>query len=462
VDPDSRVAIIGAGPYGLACAAFLRHSGVEPRVFGEPMEFWRSNMPRGMCLRSRRRSSHIANPTLALTIERYEESTGAELPEPIELRRYLGYCDWFRRSAVPDIDRRRVQQVERADGAFRLTLDDGDALVASRVVVAAGLEPFPWRPPPLGDLPADLVSHSADHAELQSLSGKQVMVVGAGQSALESAALLKEAGAHVEIVGRASDIVWLAGERDPGFKTRMRRLLLPPTDVGGKLTGWPAAAPGLLRFAPGSLRPTITRRCTVPAGAAWLRSRLEQVPMVLGRTIAAAASSGGRVRIGLDDGSVREADHVLLGTGYRVDITKYPFLSGELIRDLDLVGGYPRLGPGLEASVPGLHFVGAPATLSYGPLMRFVVGTWYAAPAVTASALGQRQRLTRLSYKPRILPRGRRPRPATGPQLRPLPSDDGGNGGRRSLNRTELGKKPVASEETETKMVKSEKVAGPQ
>jgi cation diffusion facilitator CzcD-associated flavoprotein CzcO len=80
MDRDSRVAIVGAGPYGLACAAFLRQSGVEPRVFGEPMGFWRRQMPRGMLLRSRRRSSHLADPTLALTIDRYEESTGARLP----------------------------------------------------------------------------------------------------------------------------------------------------------------------------------------------------------------------------------------------------------------------------------------------------------------------------------------------------------------------------------------------
>lgn len=418
MDRDSQIAIIGAGPYGLSCAAFLRQAGVEPRVFGEPMGFWRSHMPRKMLLRSRRRSSHIADPRLALTIEQYEGSTDAELSEPIELRRYLEYSDWFRRNAVPDVDRRRVRQVDRVDGAFSLTLEDGDELVASRVVIAAGLEPFAWRPSPLGDLPRDLVSHSSDHLDFQGLSGKNVVVVGAGQSALESAALLHEAGADVGIVARAPDIVWLAGDHQRDFRTRMRRLLAPPTDVGGVRSGWMAAVPGLLRRSPGRL-PAVTRKCIVPAGAAWLRSRLEQVPMHLGRAIATAASSGEGVRIVLDSGAAREADHVVLGTGFRVDVAKYPFLSPELLRDLDLLGGYPRLGPGLEANVPGLHFVGAPALLSYGPLMRFVVGTWYAAPALTTSVLGRRQRVARLSYKPRVAPLRRRDRarPATGLRL---------------------------------------------
>jgi FAD-dependent urate hydroxylase len=408
MDSDPRVAIVGAGPYGLACAAFLRHSGIDTRVLGEPMGFWRRRMPRGMLLRSRRRSSHIADPTLALTIDRYEESTGAKLPEPIELRRYVEYCDWFREHAVPGVEHRHVHRIDRVDGGFELTLDGGHAFSASRVVVAAGLETFPWRPPPLANLPPDLVSHSSDHAELGTLSGKTVMVVGAGQSALESAALLHESGAEVEIVARSPGIVWLAGEHPPSVRARMARRMMPPTDVGGRLTGWMAAAPELMRRVPKSLRSEVTRRCVVPAGAAWLRPRLAQVPIVLGRGVAEAAPAGTGVRVTLDDGTVRQPDHVLLGTGFRVDVARYPFLSPQLVRDLDLLGGYPRLGPGFESSVPGLHFVGAPATLSFGALMRFVVGTWHAAPAVARGVLGRRQRVVPLSYKPRVV---LRPRP---------------------------------------------------
>ena len=418
MDRDSQVAIIGAGPYGLACAAFLRHSGFEPRVFGEPMGFWQRQMPRGMLLRSRRRSSHIADPTLALTIDQYEENTGARVSEPIELQQYIEYCHWFRRHAAPDVERRRVHHIDRVNGAFELTLEDGHAIGASRVVVAAGLEPFPWRPPPMGELPQDLVSHSSDHAELGTLSGKRVMVIGAGQSALESAALLHESGADVEIVTRGPGIVWLAGEHPTGFRTRVARRMMPPTDVGGRVTGWMAAAPDLLGRMPAGLRSEVSRGCTVPAGAAWLRPRLAEVPMVFGRAVVEAAPAGTGVRVVLDDGTVRQPDHVLLGTGFRVDVAKYPFLSPELVRALDLIEGYPRMGPGLESSVPGLHFVGAPAMLSFGPLMRFVVGTWYAAPALARSVAGRRQPVVRLSYKPRVVLRARPQLTAT----RPLPA----------------------------------------
>jgi hypothetical protein len=59
------------------------------------------------------------------------------------------------------------------------------------------------------------------------------------------------------------------------------------------------------------------------------------------------------------------------------------------------------LGPGLESSIPGLHFVGTAAAMSFGPINRFVVGSWYAAPVIARAASGKRQRPLRLSYRPR-------------------------------------------------------------
>lgn len=81
----------------------------------------------------------------------------------------------------------------------------------------------------------------------------------------------------------------------------------------------------------------------------------------------------------LDDGSRCTADHLLLATGSRVDVARYPFLSAELLRGLRHVGGYPVLSGAMESSVAGLHFLGAPAAVSFGPLMRFVSGSHYAA-----------------------------------------------------------------------------------
>jgi hypothetical protein len=84
----------------------------------------------------------------------------------------------------------------------------------------------------------------------------------------------------------------------------------------------------------------------------------------------------------LDDGNICQPDHVLLCTGYAVDILRYHFIGPELLRSIACVGGYPRLNSGFESSVRGLYFVGAPAAYSFGPLVRFVSGTEFCARAV--------------------------------------------------------------------------------
>jgi hypothetical protein len=387
------VAIVGAGPYGLSAAAHLRHAGVVTHVFGEVMEFWHKHMPRGMILRSRKRSSNISDPRRELTIADYGAIPGDKMANAT-LSAFLGYARWFQQHAVPEVDARRVARIER-NGRFELTLDDGETVGADRVVVAAGLSPFAWRPAPFDALPPSLCSHSAEHTDLSGFAEREVAVIGAGQSALESAALLHEAGARTEAIVRASAVRWLLSDSD---QRSLGDRILPPTDVGGRVTGWIAAVPDLFRRMPQGLQPVISYRCIQPAGAGWLVPRLTRVPITMDRTVTAAMPEDGRVRLTLDNGEQRVVDHVLLGTGYRIDVTAYPFLSEQLIASLAHVGGYPILGPGLESSVPGLHFLGAPAALSFGPIMRFVVGTWYAAPALARRILGRRQRPLRFAF----------------------------------------------------------------
>src|SRR5439155_417444 len=87
------------------------------------------------------------------------------------------------------------------------------------------------------------------------------------------------------------------------------------------------------------------------------------------------------VRVHLNDGTDRPVDHVVLGTGYRIDVARYPFMSPSILDRVRRVNGYPLLDAGLETTSPGLHVIGAPAAWSFGPLMRFVAGTEFAGPA---------------------------------------------------------------------------------
>ena len=398
--PKARVAVIGAGPHGLAVVAHLRGAGVDVRCFGDPLGFWRHHMPAGMILRSPIRATHIADPKRKLTIEHFEQDTGRSLRRPsLLLEEFTDYGGWFQRQVAPDLDRRRVKEVRRGPAGFALRLDDGETLEASDVVVAAGIAPFANRPEPFTSLPASLVSHSSDHDTLASFDGKRVAVIGAGQSALESAALLSEAGAAVEVLARAEQISWLPDDTQPGTSARRGiDIPLPPTAVGGRVSGWIAAAPDVFRRLPASRKPWVSRRCLRPAGSGWLRPRLDRAVYSCGVSATAAEPHDGGVRLELDDGTERIVDHVLLGTGFAIDVSRYRLLTADLVAELKRSDGYPCLGPGLESSVDGLHFVGAPAALSFGPVMRFVVGSWYAAPAVTLRILGRHQRPLRFSF----------------------------------------------------------------
>jgi hypothetical protein len=385
------VAVIGAGPYGLSAAAHLRHAGVDTVVFGEPMASWERRMPHGMQLRSTRRSSSISDPERALTLDRFEAWQGSELPDPIPVDTFIAYGHWFQETIAPDLDRRVVRRLEADGETFRLVLAGGDTVSAARVVIASGIASFAHRPPELERLPPPLAFHSSELLDAREFADRRVLVVGAGQSALESAALLHEAGAIVEVVARADRVVWIPegpGETGP-IRGRLHELLYPPTEVGPPGINWVAAAPDVFRRLPCAVRAEIARRCTVPVGASWLRRRLADVAITTNRSIVSASARNGGAAIVLDDGARRDIDHVLAATGYRVDIAQSRLLAPELKAELRLIGGYPELGAGFEASIQRLHFLGAAAAGSFGPVMRFVAGTWFSAPALTRAILGR-------------------------------------------------------------------------
>jgi FAD-dependent urate hydroxylase len=384
------VAIIGAGPYGLSAASHLRSAGVETRVFGRPMEFWRHQMPAGMLLRSPWEASRISDPRRILTLEAYEEAHARKLQRHMHLSDFVDYGQWFQRRCLPDVDERKVVLVQPAASGFRLVLEDGESLVSDRVVVATGLAAFPSRPVEFDGLPASLASHSSDHHQLAKFAGQQVVVVGGGQSAVESAVLLHENGAEVEVVSRAPRIRWL--RRGAWLRRHLGpfyRVLYPASDVGPPGLNWIVALPGLFRLLPLALQARIAARCIRPAASAWLLPRAGGVQFTLGRRIVSAKPVDDRLGLTLDDGSTRRVDHALLATGYRIDVSGYSFLPAELSRSVRTRGGYPELTGGFESSVPGLYFLGAAAALSFGPVLRFVSGTWYASQALTQALLAR-------------------------------------------------------------------------
>jgi hypothetical protein len=342
-----------------------------------------------MLLRSRWEASQIGYPEGDLSLEAFRQEAGRDFGTPVPLTDFVDYGRWFQEKAVPNVDQRQVANIN-ANGSFTVELDDGETVSAKRVVVAAGIGAFPSLPREFAGLPRELASHTSEHRDLRVFAGRKVAIVGGGQSALESAALLHEAGAFPRVFARRSPIIWLKGGRYQKKLGRAKPIFYAPTDVGPIGLSRLLAKPGLFTTLPRGLQDKLARRAIRPAGAKWLVPRLEDVELNIGRSVVSAAPFADGLQLKLSDGSTVLVDHLLCGTGYKVDVSRYSFISPELIRKVRTYGnGFPTLRRGFESSEPGLFFLGAPASYSFGPILRFVSGSWFASEQLTKEIVAQ-------------------------------------------------------------------------
>jgi thioredoxin reductase len=393
------VAVIGAGPFGLSTAAHLRARGIPVRVFGDPMVSWRDSMPAGMLLKSTPAASNLDAPQPGHTLVDYCDAAGiARLvtdEDIVPVETFIAYGQWFQQQLVPELEQVRVVSVDRSEqGGFSLKLDSGESFTARAVVVATGLSGLSHLPPELaaaapdGPTPTGPVSHSSQHHDLTRYSGKELIVVGAGQSALETAALAAEAGAQVRVVARGHGSV--AFGAPPWKQPRLR----PESPFGRAWSLWALTYyPHPYRHLPAGARHFLVRRVLGPLGAWWLRDRFEGKVRVteVDRILKADTSQGHPSLEVLTEAGTMDrlaADHVIAATGYRVDLAAMDFLGHELRTALAVSRGTPRLGAGYVSSVPGLYFTGLPAAASYGPVMRFVCGTEFASPRLARHLAG--------------------------------------------------------------------------
>jgi len=215
-------------------------------------------------------------------------------------------------------------------------------------------------------------------------------VIGRGQSACETAVLLHEVGANVELISRGP-VRWIGEETSGGtpakkFVWDVHHVMSAPSAVGPFPLNWIIDAPDVMRYLPNELRDWISTRSLRPAASAWLCQRAQGLRFNAGRRVVAARAQGSQIALAFDDASTSVFDHMLLATGYRMDIAKFGVLAPGLLQRIDCIDGYPKLSNGFQSSVPGLHFVGSSAVKSYGGLMRFVSGAGYAARNLTRVA----------------------------------------------------------------------------
>ena len=370
--------IIGAGPYGIATAAYAKSLGLDVSVVGKPLDSWKTNMPPGMFLRSG--SNWHLDALEAATFEAYvnRRALAPEQVKPLPLALFVDYASWFmgQYDVVPR--RAHVTHLQRATGVYTATLDDGSQIRAEQVLLGLGFAFFRYFPRELIErLPPHSYSHTCDAVDFEFFRGKRVLVVGGRQSAFESAALMAERGAdEIHVVHRhatpkftPSDWSWVQPMTwrtldDHGWW----RKLAHEEQARIRDDFWAA---GRLTLEP------------------WLDARVHRPNIhIHERTVVVAGTSRKDLTfdVSLDDGSIVNVHHVLLATGYRPEMRSVAFLDRATIRDpLETVEGYPVLDTEFQANLPGLYVTGLAATRDFGPFFGFTV-----ACPVAARIIGDR------------------------------------------------------------------------
>jgi NADPH-dependent 2,4-dienoyl-CoA reductase/sulfur reductase-like enzyme len=388
-DVEARVAVVGAGPQGLAAALHLvdRDPGllrdlVVIDAAGGWLRAWDDRF-------ARLDIGHLRSPGVHHPgCDAYElgdwcrrRDLASPVPSPYELpstAAFRRFCDHLVARAGLDehVVPTRVRRIEPGRRTTRLALADGTAVVAAHVVLAT--DPA-WRRLPawvadLPPVPVDALSH-ADDVDLRGLdlAGQHVAIVGGGLTAGHLAAGAAERGATVTLIGRRplrermfdTDPGWLGPKHLDAF----RRLADPAQRLDAALT----ARDG------GSMPPWMTRRISA------LGTRLRVLaPM----RICAAERCGDRLRLVLGDETRVTADRLWLATGSRPDIAADRLTATlQATHPTRLAAGWPTLDDTLRWPGTNVHVLGRLAMLVLGPaagnLWGARVGATRVAPAVS-------------------------------------------------------------------------------
>jgi thioredoxin reductase len=365
--------VIGAGPYGLATAGCAKRAGIEQRVVGKPMAFWRDNMPAGMFLRSG--ADWHLDAAGVNTFMAYLDERGIDPSEvdPIPVALFLEYVDWFEEKAGIDVLPELVRDLSRSDGRFEATLESGRSFTADTVVAAPGISHFTVIPEWVEQsLPPERWTHTCDLVRFDQFRGKRVLILGGRQSAFEWAALFAD--------GDAEEIHVVYRHDTPEFTTSDWSFVDDLMDLTATVPGW-------FRHLPAEEQAAVTRRFWAEGRLKlepWLTSRLDKpsVHRWSNASVTACRELPDGIDVELSNGTHLAVDHVVLATGYKPDMREVPYLAG-VVDDMELADGFPVLDEHFQSSVPGLFITGFPATRDFGPFFGFVRGCPVAATLTT-------------------------------------------------------------------------------
>ena len=375
--------IIGAGPYGLATAAYAKHLGIDFLILGKSMEFWNAHMPRGMFLRSG--ADWHLDAENVYTFEAFLEVRGLkkEDVDPIPVDLFREYGSWFVERSDFLITPSMAREIQHCEKGFLVSLQDGGKILAENILVTPGFRHFMNLPEGLTKIiPHGRYVHTCDLVEFDSLRGKRCLIIGGRQSAFEWAALISETKAKE---------IYLAYRHDtPRFIKSEWGWINPMMDLTSTTRGW-------YRHLPAEERTAIEKRFWAEGRLKlepWLASRINKkhIKMMPHCSLEECRElSDGQMSARFSNGQDLLLDHIILATGYRVNIPNVPYLSREsIVSNLHINEGFPVLDEDFQCSIPGLFMTGLVATKDFGPFFGFVKGCPTAAKIIVHSIIKRR------------------------------------------------------------------------
>ena len=383
------VAIIGGGMGGMAVCAALKFLGIEAPIFDRAPEGFEGPWATTARMETLRSPKQLTGPALgkpSLTFRAWFESqfgvdAWAAL-DKIPRLQWMDYLRWYRKVLELNVNNEHTLLAVRprgADGVVQLDMQTPQGprkVLARHVVLATGRDGLggAWVPPISEKLPRHLWAHSSDEMDYARLKGQRVGVVGAGASAMDSAATALENGAaSVDLLIRRADI---------------------PRINKGKGAGSPGLTFGHLSL-PDEWKWKIRHYINVqqvppPRGSTLRVSRHPNARFNLGTSILDIEQVGNEIRV-LTNKGVFKLDFLIFSTGFRIDWSMRPefasiapfarswkdrFVHPEGEDDQELADS-PDLGPAFElqektpGACPGLsrvHVFSYPAALTQGTI----------------------------------------------------------------------------------------------
>jgi cation diffusion facilitator CzcD-associated flavoprotein CzcO len=429
--PVSDVVVIGGGMCGLAAGFALRRHGIgNLRILDRSPAGREGPWATTARMETLRSPKELTGPALgigALTfrawyVAQHGGGAWAALGKIPRLQ-WMDYLAWYRRVLdLPVENRVEVRRIVPLDGLLRLELAGATPEIAltRKIVLATGRAGLGAAATPafVDGLPRARWAHSADDIDFAALAGRRVVVVGAGASAMDNAALALEHGAA-------------------SVRLLIRRPLMPRVNklMGIGSVGFAAGFPQLSdawrwRF----MHHAGAAQTPAPRESALRVSRHANASFHLGSGIAAVHPADGALQISTTRGKVFAADFLILATGFTVDPAARPEIAAfadriALWRDRytppaaladDELAGFPYLGPKFEflEKRPGdapwladLHCFNHAASLSLGKVSgdipKISDGAVWLAQAIAADLYGhdiERHWQTLVSYdKPELL-----------------------------------------------------------